>query len=223
MNGPAEHMLANAKPAMPRFHTIGWSFLHGRADFDIENLETLLSVTPESRGALIPPPGRRGFPTYPEKPRVVIGKRKKGPPPSDIEMFGDYWLVSDRLKVLFEALDASAFAFQSCDVLTSSGSAGPTYWLCDVVRVLEAFDEQTSQRLRQNRLKFPSLRTARLLYFDAVAIGKAHIFRTPYWIPDIFCDQIVKDACKRAGIKGLRFVDCTPKTARKQGSAESGQ
>ena len=140
MNGPAEHMLANAKPAMPRFHTIGWSFLHGRADFDIENLETLLSVTPESRGALIPPPGRRGFPTYPEKPRVVIGKRKKGPPPSDIEMFGDYWLVSDRLKVLFEALDGSAFAFQSCDILTSSGSAGPTYWLCDVVRVLEAIE-----------------------------------------------------------------------------------
>ena len=132
-------------------------------------------------------------------------------------MFGDYWLVSDRLKVLFEALDASAFAFQSCDVLTSRGSAGPTYWLCDVVRVLEAFDEQTSQRLRQNRLKFPSLRTARLLYFDAVAIGKAHIFRNPYWIPDIFCDQFVKDACKRAGIKGLRFVDCTPKTARKAG------
>jgi hypothetical protein len=23
MNGPAEHMLANAKPAMPRFHIIG--------------------------------------------------------------------------------------------------------------------------------------------------------------------------------------------------------
>jgi len=195
--------------ATRRFHTISWSFFHGLADFEIENLDVLLRSSPIS-GALYPPLERRGFPEYPEKPQVVIGKRRKGPPPSDIELFHSYWLVSDRLKLLFESVDSSAFAFQACNVTLRDGSRGPMYWLCDVIRVLEAFGQPTVQELRTNRNRFPSLRNQRALLFDETVIGDSHVFRTPYW-PDVFCDQSVKDVCRAAGMKGLRFVDCTPK------------
>lgn len=160
---------------------------------------------------LYPPPGKRGFPEYPEKPHVVIGKGRKGPPPSDIELFHSYWLVSDRLKFLFESVNPPAFAFQACDVTLRDGSTGPIYWLCDVVRVLEAFDERTSQEIRRSPIKFYSLKDTRGLMFDETVIGESHVFRTPYCRMNVFCDQSMKDACKTAGIKGVRFVDRTPR------------
>ena len=193
------------------------SYFHARADFDVENLDVLLTAyraldpgSDRGIGALYPPPGRRGFPAYAQTPRVVIGRRGKGPPPSDIELYHSYWLVSDRFKSLFESVDPDAFAFQACEVALHDGSPGPVHWLCDVVRVLEAFDEATRQALRENRNRFPALRNARALVFDEAAIGEARIFRTPQWLSDVFCDQGVKDACKAAGLKGVRFVDCTP-------------
>jgi hypothetical protein len=140
--------------AKRRFHTISWSFFHALADFEVENLDVLLRSSPIS-GALYPPPGRRGFPEYSEKPQVVIGKRRKGPPPSDIELFHSYWLVSERLKSLFESVDPIAFAFEACNVTLRDGSQGPAYWLCDVIRVLESFGEPTVQELRTNRYKVP--------------------------------------------------------------------
>jgi hypothetical protein len=207
-------MLVQQKAKTRRLHTISWSFRHGLADFEVENLQVLLG----DAGALFPPGGRgfaarRGFPQYPEKPRVMIGKRRKGPPPSDIELFHSYWLISDRLKLLFEYFDPPAFAFQACDVSLRDGSTGPLYWLCDVVRVLEAFGEPTIQELRRNPVKFPALRNARALVFNETVIGDSHIFRTPYW-DEVFCDQSLKDACKAVGIKGARFVDCTTKGTR---------
>jgi hypothetical protein len=83
-----------------------------------------------------------------------------------------------------------------------------------VVRVIEAFDKATRHELSTNRNRFPALRNARELVFDEAAIDTARFFRTPQWISDVFCDQGVKDACKAAGMKGLRFADCTPKRRR---------
>jgi len=137
--------------AKRKFHIISWSFFHGLADFEVENLDVLLRSSPKypggtGTGAFYPPPGRFGFPNYPEKPHVVIGKRRKGPVPSDIELFHSYWLVSDRLKLLFESVDPFAFAFQACDVSLRDGARGPVYWLCDIIRVLEAFGEAHGAR-----------------------------------------------------------------------------
>jgi Immunity protein family (Imm11) len=218
-------MTARPGAKIRRLHTISWSYFHGLADFEVENLDVLLAVSRALHppgasygvGALYPPLGRRGFPAYPEKPRVVIGTRRKGPPPSDIELFHSYWLISGRLKSLFHSLDPQAFAFQACHVTLRDGAPGPEHWLCDVVRVIEAFDELTRQELSRNRNRFPALRNARALAFDEAAIDTARFFRTPQWISDVFCDQGVKVACKAAGMKGLRFVDCTPKR-RRQGA-----
>src|SRR5262249_5671279 len=101
-------------------------------------------------------------------------------------------------------VDPSAFAFQACNVTLRDGSQGPVHWLCDVIRGLEAFGQPTVQELRTNRNWFPDLKSQRALVFDETVIAASHIFRTPYW-QDVFCDQSVKDMCRAAGMKGLRF------------------
>lgn len=78
--------------------------------------------------------------------------------------------------------------------------------MCDVVRVLEAFDESTVQEFRSGRKK-AGLIGDKTLVFNEAAIGDAHIFRTPH-SPNVFCDQVMKDACKAAGMKGVQFYDC---------------
>jgi hypothetical protein len=162
--------------------------------------------------ALYPPTGQRGFPDYPEMPRVVLGRRKKGPPPSDLELCQSYWLISDRLKRVFETVDASAFSYQACDVRLRDGSPGPVYWLCDVLRVLEAFGAKTLAEIRRYRettgYQYRGFIGDTTLVFSEEAIADAHIFRTPYSQNDVFCDQVMKDACASAGIKGISFRKC---------------
>jgi hypothetical protein len=156
--------------------------------------------------------GTRGFPAYREKPRVVIGKRRSGSPAGDMELCHSYWLISDRLKSLFETIDLPAFALRACDVKLRDGSPGSVHWLCDVVRVLEAFDESTAQKFRLG-IKQAGLLGDKTLVFNEAVIGDSRIFRTPYSPANVFCDQVMKDACKAAGMKGVRFVDCFGKIA----------
>ena len=201
---PAQKTRIQLEPQPRKFYVISWSYAHKLADFEVENLAVL-------RGgalALFPPAGRRGFPVYPEKPRVLIGRRKNGPPPSDIELFHSYWLVSDRLKLLFEATDPQAFAFQACDVKLRNGSPGPVYWLCDVIRVLDAFGEKTLDEIR--RLGYRGYFGNKTLIFNESVIGESHIFRTPYSQGAVFCDQHMKDVCKNTEIKGIQFHKCFP-------------
>ena len=206
----AQKAARQRKPKAAKFYIISWSPHHGLADFEIENLAVLRG----GAGALYPPEGERGFPVYPEKPRVVIGKRKSGPSPSDIELYHSYWLISDRLRSVFESVDPSAFAFQACDVKLRDGSAGPVYWLCDVVRVLEAFGDATLQDIQRYRqstgLRYRGFLGERLVFNESI-IGNSHIFRTPYSRNNVFCDQTMKDACKEAELKGVKFYDCSPK------------
>ena len=88
---------------------------------------------------------------------------------------------------------------------------GPAYWLCDVVRVLEAFGESTVQDMRRYREEtgatYKGLLGDKTLVFNEDAIGDSHIFRTPYAL-DVFCDQNLKDAYKLSAIKGMRFNAC---------------
>ncbi|UGY16550.1 imm11 family protein [Bradyrhizobium septentrionale] len=190
------------KPKARKFYILNERFGERPADFEVENLAVLRG----GQGALAPPKGRRGFPAYPEVPRVVIGKLgRKASPPRDFELFHSYWLVSDPLKRLFEELDPDAFVFLTCDVRLADGSAGPIYWLCDVVRVIEAFDQRTSDELRKHRYRGLLGNTS--LVFDDEAIGSARVFCTPHAV-NIFADQSVKDACKQAGIRGAMFTPC---------------
>jgi hypothetical protein len=209
MAAQSVHKTANQRrPKARRLYIIGCSSAEKRADFEVENLDVLRA----GAGALYPPEGRRGFPAYREEPRAVIGNRRNAYPPSDIERFHSYWLISDRLKVLFESIDPQAFAFQACVVKLRDGSTGPVHWLCDVVRLLDAFGESTLQGIHRYRektgLMYCGFLGDKTLIFNEAIIGDSHIFRTPYSFMDVYCDESVKDACKHAGIKGIRFNDC---------------
>jgi hypothetical protein len=176
-------------------------------------LENRLSLAPDEK-ALRPPPGRRGFRDYPEVPRFLFDK-KLGRSPRDLEQSGNYWLVSDRTKSVFEAVDPAGFAFLACDVRLPRGDYdGLPNWLCDVVRVLDALGEAQSHLkigIREDRAysdfgkKYYSIAGGHELVFQDDAIGDAHVFRMEYLLPTVICDQTMKDACKAARLKGIRF------------------
>lgn len=79
-----------------------------------------------------------------ETPRLVYRERQ-GVPPQDLEGgLSGYWLVSERLRQVMDEIDPDAFVFADTDYRFEDGSKGPTYFLCDVVRTLDALDEEAS-------------------------------------------------------------------------------
>jgi hypothetical protein len=96
---------------------------------------------------------------YSEVPRFLFDSRL-GLPPRDLEAFRCYWLISNQLKTVLERVDPEGLSFLGCDVLLPNGADGGAYWLCDVIRILDAVDETVS-KLRiydENGLKTYSLR-----------------------------------------------------------------
>nr|AWM08804.1 DUF1629 domain-containing protein [Bradyrhizobium symbiodeficiens] len=143
--------------------------------------------------------------------------KSKGSLPYDLELCFRWWLISDRTKALFERIDPEAFVFVPCDVRVPQGRYhGADYWLCDVVRVLDALDESASclrigirddVRYIDHGQKYYGYAPGYKLFFREAAVGNAHIFRMAYDNGTIICDQEFKDACKSAGLKRIRFRD----------------
>ncbi|MBR0814882.1 DUF1629 domain-containing protein [Bradyrhizobium diazoefficiens] len=203
VGSPPERRRVKAKAR--RFYVVGLARFQTAPGWEMENLAVLAG----GRQVLIPPPGR-GFVPYPETPRLVIDK-SLGRAPADWELFHDYRLVSDRMKSLLEELDLEGVRFVRCETRYRDGRAAPTYWLCDVVRVLDAVDEAKSVL----EIEYPTpgrkvynLRGRSSLVFKEDSVGAAHIFRLLFY-PTIVCDQVAKDACKEAGMKGIGFTDAT--------------
>lgn len=150
-------------------------------------------------------------------PAPFVFDKSVGTLPYDLEPYDRWWLISDRTKAVFERLDPEAFVFVPCRVRVPRGSYnGPDYWLCDVVRVLDALDESRSHltiRIEDNVHSFNfgkkvySIRSDSKLVFTEAAIGKAHIFRMAHSEAEVICDQDMKDACKSAGLKRIVFDD----------------
>ena len=92
-----------------------------------------------------------------------------------------YWLISDKMTTVFEGVDPDGFALARCSVLMADGTPGPAYWLCDITRVNLVSKEDV--------------------------VGSAHIFRMAHRDPTVICDQRLKDTCKTAGLKGIKFKD----------------
>jgi len=203
------------KPRKRKFYHM--SFDYGRGGMPGYLLQNLERLAPDEHG-LVTPPGQRGFRKYPEPPCFLLDK-KAGRLPTDLELFHAYWLVSDRTKSVFEAVDPAGFAFLACEVRLPRGDYdGPGYWLCDVIRVLDAVDETQSRLkigIRDDKAyrdfgkKYYSLAGGAELVFREDAIGDAHVFRLAYQEPTVICDQVLKDACKSAGLKGVKFKDAS--------------
>lgn len=188
-----------------KFYVVGIGGFRTAPACEIENLAALTG----GRQVLIPP-RERGFVPFPEPPRLVIDK-SLGRAPADWELFHDYRLVSERMKNLLERLDPKGVCFVRCETRYQDGPTAPPYWLCDIVRVLDAVDEAKSVL----EIKYPTpdrkvcnLSKTSSLIFKEDSVGAAHIFRLRFY-PMVVCDQVLKDACKEAGIKGIGFTDAT--------------
>jgi len=157
---------------------------------------------------LMSPPGGRSFPPLSEPLRLLIDQ-SLGRAPVDWELFHDFWLVSERMKGVLEALDREGVAFLKCETRSLSRKAAPDYWLCDVIRVIDAIDEEKTRGEILNdgteSRRYDGMRRPSFAFKEEV-VGSAHIFRPRFW-GDIVCDQAVKDACKAAGIRGIGFRD----------------
>lgn len=186
-----------------RFYKMGAN-LAGRSGFRIADE----SVLPPYRVTRLP----ASTPPVP----YMFDKSNRGWP-CDVELCFWWWLISDRTKAVFERIDPAAFVFVPCDVRVTKGSYhGPDYWICDVVRVLDAVDESKSLvrtgvhddvRNIYHGQKYYDLRPEYKLVFRETTIGNAHIFRMAYNESAVICDQEFKDACKSAGLKRIHFAD----------------
>ncbi|MCC8538921.1 DUF1629 domain-containing protein [Xanthomonas axonopodis pv. poinsettiicola] len=179
-----------------------------------ENVQKLL--TPPR---LILRPSGGGFPPLREKPKLVLDP-SQGPKPRDLEGgFSGYWLVSERLREAMVSVDNDAFAFAECDVRLGNGAQGPKYFLCDVVRVLDAVDEDNSKlkiEIDDDFVngKYYATGGGASLAFKREVLGDAHVFLTPYSL-FVVCDQVFKAAVHRAGVpedpelSGISFIDAS--------------
>ncbi|MFA1723073.1 DUF1629 domain-containing protein [Xanthomonas campestris] len=163
-------------------------------------------------------PAEGGFPPLRQTPRLGYDP-KKGKMPRDLEgIFSGYWLVSERLKNVFESVDPQGFEFAECEFQLPDGSVGPTHYLCDVVRVLDALDEESSKLNIEISDEFALGKYYNLLggasmAFKKEVVGDSHIFRLPYSAKLVICDKTFFDAIRSAGIgfkggsDGLWFED----------------
>ncbi|CAD0331326.1 hypothetical protein CFBP498_22010 [Xanthomonas hortorum pv. vitians] len=177
----------------------------------------------ENREALLTPPRLilrpkdGGFPALREVPRLVYHP-SEGVPPEDLEGgFSGYWLVSERLRRVMEAVDPGAFAFVETDYRLADGSKGPNVYLCEVIRTLDALDEDASMLKIEvsddfEEGKYYDLTGEIRLAFKRDVLGDAHVFRLAFH-GGVFCDRLFKDAVEAAGIgtdgqsDGLWFYD----------------
>jgi hypothetical protein len=188
-----------------KFYKVSIKSGGGRIGLELENKAAII---PTGRYVLIPPPGQRGFPVFEETPCFVFDKRR-GRMPRDLEEFHDYWLVSDRMKRVLEAVDAEGIAFEKCETRVPTGESGGDYWLCDVLRIIDAVDEAASNlKIEWDRgHKIYSLMGGANLVFDKSAVGPAHVFRMAHLEASVICDSLFKTKCNAAGLKGIDFRD----------------
>ena len=164
-------------------------------------------LLPNGLHVLAPSPGRRGFRNFSNAP-VFLADPRLGRVERDFEIYGGYWFISDRIKATVEGVDPDGFASLQCRVQQRDGSEGSVRWLCDIVRVLDAVDEENSLvqfGTADDGSKF--YRFHGIARFRSDAVGTAHIFRFKYLESTWACDEKLRRACIEAELTGLRFKD----------------
>lgn len=149
---------------------------------------------------------------YPERPHLVHVPAEGGAP-RDFEVYASIWIVSQALKDVFDAVDPQGFAFAACDFTLSDGTSGPPYYLCNVIRELDALDAPASRVkikvehdfITEQDVTFYSIAGGASLVFKKDVVGGAHIFRQPNSGFDPICDRVLFDALTRAALDGVRL------------------
>ncbi|MCO7472213.1 DUF1629 domain-containing protein [Stenotrophomonas maltophilia] len=190
---------------------------------DLESNRAFRGAEFENLSALLDPPriilrpDDGGFPALREKPRIILDA-SKGPEPRDLEGgFSGYWLVSERLWRVMNSLDPQAFDFVECDVRLADGTPMPRRFLCDVVRELDAMDEERSRldiEIDEDFVngKFYSIAGGASLAIRSELVRDAHVFLTPF-STFVIASRGFVDAVHAAGLatnprdSGISFVD----------------
>lgn len=118
------------------------------------------------------------------------------------------WLISDRLKVLFEKLDLDAFVFQKVEVdYGDAPNPGPDFWFVYIMRTLDCIDEEHSVINYFDNI--PGIKNYRALIdvrMRPEAVGAAHAFRLTYAKSTLIVDDIIVTALKADKIRGFEFA-----------------
>jgi hypothetical protein len=211
--------MAGRKRKSPRYYIIGQSYQGRLPWFHLVNEKSLQKngegliakpAWPDGYGILPRHPYR--FPDYLETPRLLFD-RKTGQAAKDLEGAEGFWYVSRGMKDVLEHVDPEACEFRKCDTIWVTGELGPEYWLCSVTRYLDGRDVIDFDATRgltgalelDGHPSYSRLTFASDLRLRPEAIGPFHLFRLIGPGGYVFCDQLVKDACKEADLKGLRF------------------
>ncbi|OWF57069.1 hypothetical protein B1H41_22010 [Xanthomonas vasicola pv. vasculorum] len=176
---------------------------------EIANEDNLLSP---STNTMDPPNGEVS--QYPERPHL-IHVPETGGMPRDLEEIAGIWIVSAALKHVFESIDPAGFAFASCDFTLADGSPGPQYFLCDVIRSLDALNEGASRvKVKYEHdhqtgedVKYYSVAGGASLVFNEEVVAGAHIFRQERIGAEPICDRVLFDALNAANLNGVRLRD----------------
>jgi len=156
-----------------------------------------------------PSPFQRGFRDYSVRPRFRVGKRL-GRKPYDVERYSEYWLVSDGAKRLFDEINATDFTYLAVDTEFDPGSDPTTYWLCDIVSVLDAVDEAHSavaSSIADDGSKVHLIGGYCSLAFDENLVRRHCVFRMKTNWPTLIGSESFKIAFKQAGLTGISFKE----------------
>lgn len=147
-----------------------------------------------------------GFPVM-DPPIFRFGADLGRMPIADAEALGrGLWLVSARAKELLEKIDAEAFSFLKAITLEQSARPGPSYWLCDVVRILDALDPEQSVAMKRasGAVHLEPKSPWDGVFLRSVVEGRA-IFRLKGMPRNIFCNWNTAEALQRSGLTGFRI------------------
>lgn len=176
---------------------------------EIANEEKLISP---GMYVVAPPTGEPD--QYPERPHLLHDPEKGGMP-RDLEELAGIWIISEPLKQVFEQVDPEAFAFVECDFSLADGSPGPQYFLCNVVRTLNALDVAASRvKIRYEHdyqtgqdVKLYSIAGGASLVFDQQVVANACIFRQEDIGAPPVCDRVMFDALAARNFTGVELRD----------------
>jgi len=187
-----------------KFYIVRKKVAHRAFGFQLLNKKTIFDAGPH---IFVPPQGKRGFRQYPESP-IFLSDPKLGRIHWDFEEYCGYWFISEKTKSVLEITDSEAFEYLKCEMRSPDGTGQPVRWLCDVVRTLDAVDEEKSTvrtGVSSDGSKvYQNVGSASLSFKESV-VGKCHIFRMKYFEPKVICDGEFLQACKSAGLSGISF------------------
>jgi hypothetical protein len=143
-----------------------------------------------------------------EPPQIRFTRRGRPSALADAEPVTlGIWLVSDRLKAIFERLDPEAFVFQSVTIDDSNFShPGPDLWFCYFMRELDCVDEERSEIRYQENIAWKNYIHLIDVKMKPEAIGSAHAFRLKYATLKLIVDDVIVDALRAEKIRGVEFV-----------------